>query len=397
MNRVIENRKNNIPLLRFDVFNGAWKTIKLKNIVTFLRGASASRSDLKKYGKFSYIMYGELFSNYNEIIKDIKSRTDKDIEPKSKYGDILMPSSDVTPTGLATASAIFEDGVVLGGDINILRPTSSDYDSKFLSYLINYHKKDILRLVTGTTIRHIYISDIKNISYKIPLILEQKKIGDFLYHIDNYIENLKRQKESLILYKKSILQKIIFQKIRFKDDSNNNFREWEEKKIGDIFEVTRGYVLAVKDMKKKQQGEYIYPVFSSQTQNGGLIGFYNQYLYQDAITWTTDGANAGDTNFRSGKFYCTNVCGVLINSSGYSNYFLAELINSISKKYVSYVGNPKLMNNVMSNIKLKLPCIQEQQKISAFLFFLDKDINLKNEQIDKISNWKNGLLQKMFI
>lgn len=46
-----------------------------------------------------------------------------------------------------------------------------------------------------------------------------------------------------------------------------------------------------------------YPVYSSQTKNNGLSGFYSEYLFADAITWTTDGANAGDVNFRSGKFY----------------------------------------------------------------------------------------------
>ncbi|WP_222987048.1 restriction endonuclease subunit S, partial [Psittacicella melopsittaci] len=44
----------------------------------------------------------------------------------------------------------------------------------------------------------------------------------------------------------------------------------------------------------------MYPVYSSQTVNNGIIGYYNEYLFEDAITWTTDGY-AGRVTFRSGK------------------------------------------------------------------------------------------------
>jgi type I restriction enzyme S subunit len=80
------------------------------------------------------------------------------------------------------------------------------------------------------------------------------------------------------------------------------------------------------------------------------MGYYKDYLYSDAITWTTDGANAGTVRMRSGKFYCTNVCGVLLSDDGYANKAVTEALNNIAWKYVSHVGNPKLMNNVMSEI-----------------------------------------------
>ena len=150
-------------------------------------------------------------------------------------------------------------------------------------------------------------------------------------------------------------------------------------------------------MSKEKIDEYIYPVYSSQTSNNGVIGYYNEYLYEDAITWTTDGAKAGTTRYRDGKFYCTNVCGVLISVNGFSNLFIAELINSITKRHVSYVGNPKLMNNIMSKIKLKIPAVQEQKKIADFLSTIDKKIETTSTQIDKTKEFKKGLLQQMFV
>ncbi len=171
---------------------------------------------------------------------------------------------------------------------------------------------------------------------------------------------------------------------------------WAIKEVGEIFQVTRGYVLSMTLVKELPTKEYPYPVFSSQTKNNGLAGYYNEYLYQDAITWTTDGANAGDVNYRTGKFYCTNVCGVLLNEEGFANLCTAELINSVSKKHVSYVGNPKLMNGVMSKIQIPFPSTEEQQKIAACLSSLDELIAAHNEKLDTLKDHKKGLMQNLF-
>ena len=114
------------------------------------------------------------------------------------------------------------------------------------------------------------------------------------------------------------------------------------------------------------------------------MGYYNEFLFEDAITWTTDGANAGTVHFRKGKFYCTNVCGVLLNSYGYANRCIAEILGRVSKRYVSYVGNPKLMNNVMSEICIYIPSLAEQSHIDDFLLVLDKKIE-KQRQLVKIA------------
>ena len=112
------------------------------------------------------------------------------------------------------------------------------------------------------------------------------------------------------------------------------------------------------------------------------MGYYKEYLYEDSITWTTDGANAGTVNFRKGKFYCTNVCGVLLSNIATPNKMIAEALNKIAKRYVSYVGNPKLMNNVMAEIEVSLPLdIIEQNKISAIFSGLDKLITLHQRKL----------------
>ena len=127
--------------------------------------------------------------------------------------------------------------------------------------------------------------------------------------------------------------------------------------------------------------EMPYPVYSSQTKDNGLMGYYKDYLYEDAITWTTDGANAGTVNYRAGKFYCTNVCGVLLSNEVTANQMIAEALNNVAKGYVSYVGNPKLMNNVMADIEIMIPThAEEREKLSVFFRNLDNLITLHQRE-----------------
>ena len=107
------------------------------------------------------------------------------------------------------------------------------------------------------------------------------------------------------------------------------------------------------------------------------MGYYKDYLYEDAITWTTDGANAGTVNYRAGKFYCTNVCGVLLSNEVKANQMIAEALNNVAKGYVSYVGNPKLMNNVMADIVIQIPThAEEREQLSSFFANLNNLITL---------------------
>ncbi len=182
-------------------------------------------------------------------------------------------------------------------------------------------------------------------------------------------------------------------KIRFKGFAD----DWEQRKVSELFRVTRGYVLAATQTNTTKTDEKPYPVYSSQTKDKGLMGYYKDYLYEDAITWTTDGANAGTVNYRAGKFYCTNVCGVLLSNEVKANQMIAEALNNVAKGYVSYVGNPKLMNNVMADIVIQIPTQAEEREMLSSLFAsLDHLITLHQRKCDETKQLKKFMLQKMF-
>ena len=242
--------------------------------------------------------------------------------------------------------------------------------------------------------------DISNYNISAPGIDEQVKLGAFFANLNNLITLHQRKLKKLKNIKLAYLSEMFpkegekYPKRRF-----DGFTDpWEQRKVKDIFKVTRGYVLAATKTTREKTPSAPYPVYSSQTSNQGLMGYYKEYLYKNAITWTTDGANAGTVNYREGKFYCTNVCGVLISEEGYANKMISEALNKVAWKHVSKVGNPKLMNNVMSEIAISIPKnMKEQSAISNFFSNLDNLITLHQRKLDKLENIKKAYLNEMFV
>src|SRR5574344_30400 len=144
----------------------------------------------------------------------------------------------------------------------------------------------------------------------------------------------------------------------------------EYKKIEDICKITRGRVMS-KMYLSENAGNY--PVYSSQTENNGVFGRINTYdFYGEYVQWTTDGAKAGSIFYRNGKFSVTNVCHLFKIQDDYikkiSTKFLPYILDTVSKGYVNYAtSNPKLMSNVMADIKIPVPPLEVQEEIVKIL------------------------------
>lgn len=199
------------------------------------------------------------------------------------------------------------------------------------------------------------------------------------------------------MYKSFLVSSLFKKGLIHNEKRNNNF--WNEYKISDIMNITRGTVIPKTEISECISNEFKYPVYSSQTSNNGILGYDNKYDFNGKfLTWTTDGANAGKVFYREGKFRCTNVCGILYNKDNrYVSELTAELLNIETPKYVSYVGNPKLMNNVMSNIIIKLPDPSRDYFFSLILKIINKKLTIEEEKLDKLFELKKGLMQNMFV
>ena len=391
------------PKLRFKKFNGDWEktTIGAKSeIVT-----SGSR-DWAQY----YSDSGDKFIRMTNLVRNGINLDLSDL----RFVQLPVGSNEGKRTSLEKGDILISITAELGklgwipeglGTAYINQHTAlvrmkNTLDSKFVAYALSTEKYNnkLNSLNDSGAKAGLNLGSIRSFELTIPSKPEQTQIASFLSVVDEKISQLTQKLELLSQYKQGMMQKLFSQQIRFKADDGSEFGEWENILVKEIFDVTRGQVLAVSNTVSVADTDYKYPVFSSQTKQKGLMGFYKKYLFEDALTWTTDGANAGDVNFRKGKFYCTNVCGVLLSQKGYANLCIAEILNKVTHKYVSYVGNPKLMNNVMSEIPITIPSnLEEQTKIANFLSSIDQKIEVVAQQIEQAKQWKKGLLQNMFI
>ena len=391
------------PKLRFKEFDGDWQktTIGAKSeIVT-----SGSR-DWAQY----YSDSGDKFIRMTNLVRNGINLDLSDL----RFVQLPVGSNEGKRTSLEKGDILISITAELGklgwipeglGTAYINQHTAlvrmkNTLDSKFVAYALSTEKYNnkLNSLNDSGAKAGLNLGTIRSFELTIPSKPEQTQIASFLSVVDEKISQLTQKLELLSQYKQGMMQKLFSQQIRFKADDGSEFGEWENILVKEIFDVTRGQVLAVSNTVSVADTDYKYPVFSSQTKQKGLMGFYKKYLFEDALTWTTDGANAGDVNFRKGKFYCTNVCGVLLSKKGYANLCIAEILNKVTHKYVSYVGNPKLMNNVMSEIPITIPSnLEEQTKIANFLSSIDQKIEVVAQQIEQAKQWKKGLLQNMFI
>lgn len=190
---------------------------------------------------------------------------------------------------------------------------------------------------------------------------------------------------------KNIFEKNLYSISGFKNIPD----EWQAFLVQDIFEIGRGRVINQIEIDT-HPGHY--PVYSSQSFDDGIMGRIDTYDFDgDYLTWTTDGAYAGTVFHRRGKFNCTNVCGTLkADYNKVSLQFFLYHLGNISKRYVSYVGNPKLMNDVMANVAITVPPLPEQRRIAHILSTIDSVIEKTQSAIDKYKAIKQGMLHDLF-
>ena len=303
---------------------------------------------------------------------------------RSKANDVIIPCSGETAEDIATARCVLNGNILLGGDLNIIR--LHGYDGAFMSYQLNGRRKyDIAKVAQGVSVVHLYGEHLKGVKTINPCLTEQKKIASLLTLLDERIATQNKIIEDLKKLKSAISKKLL---------CND---KWTTYKIQDIAEIGRGRVISSVEIDRQKHP--LYPVYSSQTSNDGIMGYLDSYMFDDEyITWTTDGANAGTVFYRKGKFNCTNVCGTLKIQPKFDCYFVSLVLQQATQKYVSSnLANPKLMNNTMASIKIRMPNIETQKQLSKVFQTLDSCLLVHQRTCKMYLSEKQYLLCQMFI
>ena len=393
-----KNKNPNVPNLRFS-YKGDWSKRKLNEICLFFKGNGLSKSDLSNEG-FPCILYGELYTTYkNEVISDIISKTNTILSNPflSRNNDLIIPGSGENPIDIAVARAIYQNDIILGGDLNILRP-KSNVSAAFLSYQINgVRRYDIAKKAQGKSIVHLHNSDLKEVLVSIPSYDEQLHIVKLLTKIDERIQTQSKIINDLVLQKKCIISSLL-------------------KSVQDNEKIMLKDILFDYNIKTTINNEY--PVLSS-TASGMYL--QSEYFNKEASSDNTIGYKIVP------RGYCTYRS---MSDTGLFTFNMQELVEKgiVSPAYPVFSANDDYINefiilylNNSSYIKkqilelksggtrfalpfstlctLKIPKLDKEKQLSLIKTKTAFERKIENEEmiLKALHQQKNFLLNNMFI
>jgi len=377
-----------IPKLRFTEFGiEKWETKRLGEIATFTKGKGISKSDIYENGETECIRYGELYTFYEEVISEIKSKTNTDISSLvlSEANDVIIPASGETQIDIATASCVLKSGVALGGDLNIIKTKNNGV---FLSYYLNSKKKlEIAKLSQGISVVHLYSSQLALLNLKLPQLEEQNKLATFLSLLNSRIQTQKKIIEQFETLMRANREKLFSQKLRFKDEQGNNFLSWERKKIKEILTIGSG-----KDYKHLNDGAI--PVYGT----GGIITFVDSFLYDGETVCIGRKGTIDKPLYYNGKIWTVDTLFYTYSFNNSVPKFVFNIFQNINwKEYNEASGVPSLSKNTIEKIEISIPCIEEQTKIANFLSLIQEKIETEKQILEKLELQKRFLLANLFV
>lgn len=212
--------------VRLNGFSDKWEKKKLDEIGTFEKGYGVPKEKIKEIG-YKAIVYGEIYTQHDYVIKKFKSYIDNVTAKVSKQiscGAILFAGSGETLEDIGKCVAYIDnDTAYAGGDIIIFNPIK-EINSLVLSYYLNSPSANIQKRKYGQgySVVHIYKKDLANIQIFLPSFSEQTAIGEVLSIADKEIE-IARTKLSLFRnQKRGLMQQLLTGKKRIMSSQISN-------------------------------------------------------------------------------------------------------------------------------------------------------------------------------
>ena len=404
-----------VPKLRFNGFDDEWSTYKLSelseqvkrkkenitdkdNILTI----SANKGFISQKERWDNVIAGKSLKKYTYLKKDEFSYN-RGNSKSFKYGCIYRLNYEN-----ALVPNVYHSFKITNGNINFFEQLfkSNKLDKQLIKIITSTARMDGLLNISAKNFFNIDVNISNNLK-------EQKLIGDFLKLIDIKIELLESKYENYLNFKKYLMQQIFAQKLRFKDENNNYYDNWEKLQLKDIISINGGY--AFKSELFKDEGMPIIRISNISPNNSVIL---DDIVYYDKLDNDSDfiirkgeliiamsGATTGkvavyDLNHEA---YINQRVGLFKQTSDELYYpFLVQYTHSDDfkrelKKTLVAGAQPNISKKEIESFNIRLPQYEEQQKIADTLSNLDLKINTIKKQNNEISMFKKSLLQQMFV
>ena len=308
--------------------------------------------------------------------------------------------------GANAGSVLYEKGkhfVTYNGTIT--KPLNANTLNLYFGYYLLLGK-NLRQICAGSGQPFLSYDMLNRIKCSVPCLEEQQKIADFLSEVDNIIAMSEQEIESLEMQKKGAMQKIFSQEVKFKADDGSEYPEWEKTLLGNVCNI---------NPKTNELDDMFFYIDLESIESGKLI-------LKEPINKTEAPSRAqrvleiGDVLFQTVRpyqmnhyYYENKLPMQVVASTGFAqmrlingdNRFLYYLFytNDFNKSVdVKCTGSnyPAINSSELAKIKVKIPCLEEQQKIADFLSEFDNAIEYAKEELEVWKNIKKGLLQQMF-
>jgi type I restriction enzyme S subunit len=408
--KVVFPLSQNVPQLRFPEFSGEWVE---KGIGSFCKvGDIDHRMPKSVENGIPYVMTGDFFG-INEIdFNNSKriSQQDYDLlsrKIKPEFGDVIIARyASVGAVRYVETNIEF----LVSYSCAIIKCFNGFY-SKYLYYVLQSQniQNYISLIVNSSSQKNIGIDSLKKLTVFLPNLPEQTKIATFLSAVDTKIDQLTQKKALLDTYKKGAMQQIFSQQIRFKADDGEEYPEWEEKKLEEVFIYKNGGSFE-KDVI--EDGKFNLITLNSLDISGNLkinhktISFCDGSLAKnDLIMVLSDVAHGNFLGLTAiipedNKYVLNQRMGALKPKTADSVRYIRIFIN-FNQKYFKLYGQGSSQQNLskgdIEEFIIDLPCLEEQIKIATFLSAIDRKIELVSQHLEQAKAFKKGLLQQMFV
>ena len=386
--------------LRFTPMQGGnypdWATVQLGDIGNFTKGKGLPKDQLNSQGSIKAIPYTSIYTNFNECFNydAILQYTDSDEITIIDQPALLFASSSNMRENIGKSSLyIGTQPVAIGGDTIIF--FSEQCSLVYITYLLSTesYRKIIKSISQGSTIIHLYSSQLEKLEIPLPCLEEQEKIADFFTALDEKITLIDEQLSQLNLYKQAQLQ-IIF--------SPENTENWGTSSLGEVCEMINTKIdtsdltittyISTENMKANFSGvtkSAKLPDYGKATkfqQNDILMSNIRVYLRKIWCATFDGGASSDVIVLRPNK----NVSSVfLFNVLCSDNYIAYSMTGTKGTKM------PRGDKDVIKQFSLPLPSLEEQAKIADYLSALDDKITNTQQSLEQIKSYKLAMLQKM--
>ena len=390
--------------MRFPDFTGEWEECELRDISHISKGTGISKDQLSETGA-PCILYGELYTKYkSEIISEVLSKTDIDDNHlvHSQKNDVIIPSSGETAIDISTARCVPFDGILLGGDLTIIRLQKQD--GRFFSYQLNgVRKLDIAKVAQGVSVVHLYGESLKRLKVKYPSIEEQNKIASLLSLIDERIATQSKIIEDLELLKSAIIDRFFneltisanllsFSEIYDKageggtpDTTKPEYYEAGDIPFIKIEDLANKYIVINKDYINNlglcKSSAWIVPEHSIIYSNGATIGAVSINTYPIA---TKQG-----------------IIGIVPKKGISIEYLYYLMTSSYFKRQVNRIITHGTMATAylkdINQIKVPVPCIFEQEKIANILCKVSDKVEIEQTILSHWLAQKQYFISHIFI